>query len=78
VLTWINETESATCYLWAPWQEGYPMPEDLMVARARARKLVGEKVWNHLSEDAKDNAIDDEFLTLDAERAVAADPVTVP
>jgi hypothetical protein len=49
------------------------MPEDIKVARARGRKLVGENgLCCQLSEDAKHNVIDDEFLTLDAERAAAA------
>jgi hypothetical protein len=50
------------------------MHDDLTVARARARKLAGENVWNGLSEPAKADAIDDEFRTLDAERATSIQP----
>jgi hypothetical protein len=48
-------------------------PTEITIARARARKLLGESAWNSLSEPARENAIDDEFRTMDAERVTASD-----
>jgi hypothetical protein len=54
------------------------MSDDLATAHARARKVVGESVWDKLSENAQANAINEEMLGLDAENAASADPVVIP
>jgi hypothetical protein len=54
-----------------PYQEGHLMYEDIVIARARARKIAGEDAWNQFSEAAKNDAIDDEFRMIDDECRVA-------
>ena len=52
------------------------MSDDLAAAHARARKVVGESVWDKLSENARANAINEEMRALNEE--AAADPGTIP
>jgi hypothetical protein len=54
------------------------MSHDRKTAHARARKVVGESVWDKLSENAQANAINDEMRIIDAENTASADPVTIP
>ena len=52
------------------------MSDDLTTAHARARATVGESVWDKLSEEARDDAINHEMRLL--ENAASADPVVIP
>jgi hypothetical protein len=52
------------------------MSDDLAAAHARARKVVGESVWEKLSENAQANAINEEMRALNEE--VPADRRTIP
>ena len=50
------------------------MSDDLKTAHARARKVVGESVWDKLSESAQASAINEEMRRLDAENAAQPIP----
>jgi hypothetical protein len=54
------------------------MSDDFATAHARARELVGEIVWEKLSENARSNAIKDEMRGLGADISPSGDPVTTP
>ena len=53
------------------------MSIDHATAHARAREVVGDSVWDKLSDNAQANAIKDELRGLNAEDAVSADPVVI-
>jgi hypothetical protein len=53
------------------------MSDDLTTAHARARQLVGEMVWEKLSENARANAVKDEMRGLGTDTA-PSDSVSTP
>jgi hypothetical protein len=50
------------------------MSDELVAAHARARKVVGESLWNKLSESAQAAAISEETRLLQAETTAVVIP----
>ena len=52
------------------------MPDDFQIAYERARKRIGEEIWDHTPPRVQAEAIYAELRAIDAERAAGRPPTT--